>query len=241
MCRRSLDQIEEATWLVIEPIQHDVLDPQPRQPHHLPHRRRCERGIHDHRKRRIQSDHLLQRRFPASVVHRRVHHQQLRVRRTEQGTQLRRVRRRAQGVRVPEHEPQMREKVAWEQCYDVQFKTRVKMCRENRVFCHKMPVYATYRDPTFEAMVRREPFPPRTGVAHVPPPADPRCPYACLHGCHRLRHFSDRPEERRADRRRRLVRLSRTSGRGLSRARELPHLPKLLGDPLDVARNLERC
>ena len=54
----------------------------------------------------------------------------------------------------------MREKVVWKQSYDVQFRTRVKICRENRVFCHKMPVYATYRDPTFGKVVRPNRYTP---------------------------------------------------------------------------------
>jgi hypothetical protein len=74
--------------------------------------------------------------------------------------QLRCVCRGVEGIAVPQHEPQMREKIAWEQSYDLQFRTRVKICRENRVFCHKMPVYATYRDPTFGKVVRPNRYTP---------------------------------------------------------------------------------
>jgi hypothetical protein len=65
-----------------------------------------------------------------------------------------------------------------------------EICRKYRVFCHKMPVYATHRDPTFGLVVHLEPI-PRTGVAHVPPPAGPRCPCARLHGCHSLWYLAD--------------------------------------------------
>ena len=50
--------------------------------------------------------------------------------------------------------------MAREQSDDVQFGTRVKMCRKNRVFCHKMPVYATHRDPTFGKVVRPNRYTP---------------------------------------------------------------------------------
>jgi len=62
-----------------------------------------------------------------------------------------------------------------------------------------MPVYAMHRDPTFGSEVPERVS--RTGVAHVPPPADPRrCDPRCLPGSYRVWHCSHRAEARRVDR-----------------------------------------
>jgi hypothetical protein len=62
-------------------------------------------------------------------------------------------------MRLPEHEPEMREQVAREKGDDVQFGPQVRRCRKYPAFCHKMPVYATHRDPTFVGSYPRQVFP----------------------------------------------------------------------------------
>ena len=74
---------------------------QPRQPHHKPHRRRRQRRVDDHRQRGMPRDDLFDRLRLDAVAHRRIDDQQVASPDTKQRMQLRRVRRRIQGMGCP--------------------------------------------------------------------------------------------------------------------------------------------